>query len=239
MATIYGTNSNDFLHGTSGSDILYGLNGNDWMYGHEGNDTFHGGAGVDSYVGGAGDDIFYIENTGGETAIEGSNQGTDKAYASVNFTLPTNVEWLILTGNGYLGIGNNQSNSMEGNSSGNYLDGKGGNDGIWGFGGNDIIVGGNGKDVLYGGSGADRFDFNNVTESPANSNRDIIADFNRSQGDKIDLSGIDADLTQPGNQAFTQGIYSAGILTGDVIGGADIQIQLTGAPTLLATDIIL
>lgn len=239
MATIYGTTSDDYLHGTSGSDIFYGLHGNDWMYGHEGDDTFYGGPGADSYVGGTGNDIYYIENTI-DAIYEGSNQGSDKVYSIFNFTLPANVEWLILQGPAIYGYGNSLNNSMEGNGFANSLYGMDGNDGIWGFGGDDFLSGGNGKDVLYGGNGADIFDFNNVSESPVGTNRDIIADFNRLQGDKIDLSGIDADLTQPGDQAFTLGTYSSGILTGDVIGGADIQIQLTGAPTLdLLVDIIL
>lgn len=244
MATIYGTNSDDFLHGTSGNDTLYGLNGNDWMYGHEGDDTFYGGAGVDNFMGGTGNDIYYIENTGGETIYEGLNEGSgDKAYVSIGgYTLPAYVEWLILTytAGSTFAFGNSLNNSMHGNDFANDLYGMDGNDGIWAFGGNDYLLGGNGRDILYGGSGADRFDYNSVSESPADTNRDIINDFNRLQGDKIDLSGIDADLTQPGDQAFTQGTYSSGILTGDVIGGADIQIQLTGAPALdLGVDIIL
>jgi Ca2+-binding RTX toxin-like protein len=243
MATINGTNSDDFLHGTSGDDTLNGFNGNDWMYGHEGNDIFYGGAGVDNFDGGTGDDIYYIENTGDETIYEFLNGGNDKAYVSFsNFTLPANVEWLILTYTAASGFvfGNSLNNSMEGNDFANDFYGMDGNDWINGFGGNDFLTGGNGRDVLYGGSGADIFDYNWVSESPADTNRDIINDFNRLQGDKINVSGIDADLTQPGDQAFTQGTYSSGILTGDVIGGADIQIQLTGAPALdLAVDIIL
>jgi serralysin len=32
---------------------------------------------------------------------------------------------------------------------------------------------------------------------------DVVADFNRGQGDRVDLSGIDANIVASGNQAFT------------------------------------
>ncbi len=65
------------------------------------------------------------------------------------------------------------------------------------------MVGGVGKDQLAGGLGADQFVFTNRLDSGAGAaGRDIITDFNRAQGDKIDLSAIDANLRLAGNQAF-------------------------------------
>lgn len=75
-------------------------------------------------------------------------------------------------------------------------------DNLSGFGGNDTIYGGGGADVLSGGKGADRFVFKAVSESRG-FNTDFIQDFSRSQGDKIDLSKIDARTGVKGNQAFT------------------------------------
>jgi hypothetical protein len=78
--------------------------------------------------------------------------------------------------------------------------------------------------------------------------------FRRTDGDRIDLSTIDADIDgAPGNQAFhfvPGGIgdaftgadgelrFSGGLLQGDVDGDrtADIEIRIVG--TLLAADII-
>jgi Ca2+-binding RTX toxin-like protein len=71
-----------------------------------------------------------------------------------------------------------------------------------GFSGNDTIAGGGGADTLSGGKGADRFVFKSMSDSRG-SNTDYIQDFSRSQGDKIDLSKIDARTGVAGNQAFT------------------------------------
>jgi Ca2+-binding RTX toxin-like protein len=75
-------------------------------------------------------------------------------------------------------------------------------DSLSGFNGNDTIAGGGGADFLSGGKGADRFVFKSVSDSRW-SKIDTITDFSRSQGDKIDLSKIDAKTGVAGNQAFT------------------------------------
>ena len=71
---------------------------------------------------------------------------------------------------------------------------------------------------------------------------DRYADFNEAEGDRIDLSAIDADLLAAGDQAFTpigtevafNGIaaelrFNGGFLEGDVNGDAvtDFRIELT------------
>ena len=108
--------------------------------------------------------------------------------------------------------------------------------------GNDTLTGGADQDSLEGGIGADRFDFNSASESPSGGLIDHILDFNRLEGDKIDLSTIDANVLLQGNQAFAAAQLSynaAGILTANVLFGADIQINLVGAPALnFAADII-
>jgi Ca2+-binding RTX toxin-like protein len=71
-----------------------------------------------------------------------------------------------------------------------------------GFNGNDTLAGGGGADWLSGGKGADRFVFKSASDSRG-SNNDVITDFSRSQGDKINLSKIDAKTGIAGNQAFT------------------------------------
>ncbi|HEX8308115.1 MAG TPA: cadherin domain-containing protein [Allosphingosinicella sp.] len=134
--------------------------------------------------------------------------------------------------------------------------GMAGADEIYGEGGNDVLVGGDGADKLSGGLGKDQFAYNNVSESTAGS-LDLITDFSRSQGDKISLSGIDANSLLSANQAFTfigtsafsnvagqlRFETSAGITTvfGDVNGDgvADLQIQLSGAVPLIASDFVL
>jgi Ca2+-binding RTX toxin-like protein len=87
---------------------------------------------------------------------------------------------------------------------GDRIDGAAGNDVLDGGGGDDLLVGGLDADILVGGAGADTFQFNSVNESPfgINIKHDAISDFNPLDGDKIDLSGIDADTGLPGDQAF-------------------------------------
>ena len=66
-----------------------------------------------------------------------------------------------------------------------------------------LFQGGGGRDVTTGGAGRDLHDFDRVQDSPAGAaKRDVITDF-ATGFDKIDLTGIDADITVAGNQAFT------------------------------------
>jgi Tol biopolymer transport system component len=71
--------------------------------------------------------------------------------------------------------GSSSGDILSGNSSANILDGQGGNDVLDGRGGNDLLIGGTGADtfVYAVGGGIDR-----------------IADFNRGEGDRIDLTGV-------------------------------------------------
>ena len=65
--------------------------------------------------------------------------------------------------------------------------------------GDDSLGGGAGADMLTGGAGADSFVFIDVTDSVPGA-QDTITDLDRR--DVIDLSRIDADITQDGDQAF-------------------------------------
>lgn len=64
--------------------------------------------------------------------------------------------------------------------------------------GDDHLNGGAGEDVLIGGEGKDIFVYNSIDDSG-----DVIVDFNREQGDCLDLTAVDADVHQNGHQAFT------------------------------------
>lgn len=74
-----------------------------------------------------------------------------------------------------------------------YVDGGSGNDVLKGEGQNDTLVGGMGKDTLTGGKGADHFVFSNGDTGDGTTNADVISDFKRSEGDKIDLSLTDVN----------------------------------------------
>ncbi|MGO4386909.1 cadherin domain-containing protein [Microvirga sp. 2YAF29] len=99
--------------------------------------------------------------------------------------------------------GNIGRDKLSGGAGNDKLYGNGGNDQLLGGSGNDKLQGGLGADRLTGGSGADTFIFKSVAESTmGTSGRDTILDFSTRQKDKIDLSGIDANTTKAGNQAF-------------------------------------
>jgi Ca2+-binding RTX toxin-like protein len=124
--------------------------------------------------------------------------------------------------------------------------------------GNDKLVGSAGTDTFLGGAGADRFQFNLVSDSVVGPKADKIADFSHAQGDKIDLSAIDADTVLAGNQAFSfigNGLFThhagelrfaitspttttiAGDVNGD--GVSDFHIVLSGTIALTAADFVL
>ncbi len=77
------------------------------------------------------------------------------------------------------------------------------NDTLNGGAGSDILVGGAGRDELTGGSGADTFRFYAASDSNDPAKPDRIRDFSSSEGDKIDLSLIDANTILGGNDTFT------------------------------------
>jgi Ca2+-binding RTX toxin-like protein len=120
--------------------------------------------------------------------------------------------------------------------------------------GRDVITGGGGADRLSGGTGADRFVYNAVSDSKTGvKNRDTITDFNRSEGDKIDLSKIDADPKRRGNQKLSfigskqftgkagEVRFSGGILEVDTNWDkkSDMQIVLSGVKDFQSSSLIL
>jgi len=126
-----------------------------------------------------------------------------------------------------------------------------------GLAGNDTLIGGLGKDSLTGGVGADVFKFKSVNDSSALPKQaDIITDFKHAQGDKIDLSAIDASSVSPSDQAFT--LIIAATFSADATGqlrfdaktstlygstnadaAPEFAIVLSGLKTLVAEDFIL
>ncbi|OKH29180.1 calcium-binding protein [Chroogloeocystis siderophila] len=106
MATINGTSGKDTLTGTQFADTIFGFAGNDLLRGLSGNDTLNGGAGVDVLNGGLGNDTYIIDNTL-DIINESPNAGIDTVRALRNYTLGTNLENLVLTGNSAInGTGN-------------------------------------------------------------------------------------------------------------------------------------
>ena len=149
--------------------------------------------------------------------------------------------------------GNDGNDKLSGGTGTDELYGGAGNDYLSGGGGNDLLEGGTGKDTLDGGAGADDFVFSSTGEAGKDSSRDVINDFSHSQGDEIDLRGIDASTKASGNQAFSfigskdfsgkagQLQYENGIVAGDVNGDkmADFHIEIANHLGLVAGDFLL
>ncbi len=117
--------------------------------------------------------------------------------------------------------GTSKADDLAGGNGNDRLYGKSGNDMLRGEDGNDYLRGHAGSDILIGGKGADRFDFNSVSESRGGS-ADIIragdgaAAFEgvgKRSGDRIDVSGIDANTGKGGNQTFDFGGTGKGDLS--------------------------
>ena len=207
---IEGGFGDDDCYGGSGFDQIYGGFGDDELFGEADQDYLYGGAGSDALRGGAGDDVMrgddgndaYEVTEINDHVIEGFGNGFDTVYSSVTYTLPADVEELRLFSTDIInGTGNELANNIVGNIAANVLSGMAGNDAIFGDAGSDVLIGGLGRDTLSGDADADRFDFNSPKESVKGANCDQILDFSHAEGDRIDLSGIDAKKGH-GNQAF-------------------------------------
>ncbi|MDV2998654.1 MAG: hypothetical protein N5P05_000260 [Chroococcopsis gigantea SAG 12.99] len=152
------------------------------LIGNNGNNVLNGQVGADTMVGGLGNDYYYVDN-GTDRVIENLNEGNDTVKAIISYTLPNNVENVILSGTGnFKGSGNSLNNRIIGNDANNNL---------FGDNGNDFLSGKNGRDTLTGGNGNDVFLFNSKTEGS-----DLITDFSVSNDTiQIKASGFGGGLT--------------------------------------------
>jgi Ca2+-binding RTX toxin-like protein len=121
--------------------------------GNSADNTLDGGAGADTLYAGAGNDAYVVDNAG-DQVIENAGEGNDSVYASVDFRLQANLEYLILQGGaGLQGYGNGLANALYGNSGNNLLDGDIGGDSMYGGAGNDAYVVDNAGDIVIENAG--------------------------------------------------------------------------------------
>lgn len=206
-------------------------------------DALLGGIGDDSIGGAGGDDV--ILGQGGDDKLSGSS-GNDFVDGGMGDDLIRGVAGAdTIQG----GAGDDK---MLGDEDDDFVSGGSGDDSLRGDEGDDTVVGGSGKDNLRGGDGADLFVFEDVGDSVA-TGRDRVLDFDRTEGDVIDLSAIDA-IVGGGEDAFTVVAAFTGAagelflrddgnlqkVFGDVDGDglADFTLIVDGAP-LAATDFVL
>lgn len=272
-----GEAGDDLLRGGAGADLIYGGTGNDDIRGGDdrdaiagdaGNDRVYGGAAADLIFGGAGDD--WLSGDAQDDLITG-DAGQDQIIGGDGFDT-------LAGGDGHDRLrGGAQADVLAGENGNDYLQGDAAPDTLFGGAGRDILFGGTsadllqgeagndylrgdlGADVLFGGGGSDMFMFRTFEDSKTNaSQRDRIVDFTRGE-DRIDVAGMDADRTRPGNQAFDFKGYSVfdgvdrigdvhirqvpgGVMAEvdvDGDGDADMAIYVQGVGTLGASDFIL
>jgi Ca2+-binding RTX toxin-like protein len=114
--------------------------------------------------------------------------------------------------------GHGGNDNLYGGYGDDSLEGGNGNDYLSGGDGNDTLVGGMDNDVMYGWAGADIFRFTSITDWWGIG--DTIGDYHWWEGDKIDLSGVDAkaySFWSPstwGDQAFAWKGNSGGATLG-------------------------
>ncbi|TAL26769.1 MAG: type I secretion C-terminal target domain-containing protein [Alphaproteobacteria bacterium] len=219
---------------TSGGHTGTGNGLNNSLTGSSGDDTLIGGLGSDKMFGNAGNDVYFVDATAdGVTESLSVGGGTDTVHSTVNWTLGSNVENLILEGTALKGTGNGLANIITGNSSVNTL--SGGN-------GNDTLDGGMGADTLIGGSNIDVFVF---TAATMDGSSDIITDFRLSQFDKLDihdlLTGFDAltSVVTDFVQITQVGTTSVLSVDGNGTGAAFVQIAVLNATTGLTDELAL
>jgi Ca2+-binding RTX toxin-like protein len=146
-AALLGTSNagNDLITANSGADSLVAV----------GNATLISGTGVDSLVGGTGNVLFLVNNAA-DTVNVGASHGSDTIQTASSYTLPTNVNTLILTGSANLtGVAITGNNSLLGNA---------GNDSLVAGSGRDTLIAGSGVDTLVATSGTDWFVINNASD---------------------------------------------------------------------------
>ncbi|WP_309802521.1 calcium-binding protein [Methylopila jiangsuensis] len=229
VENVIGTNYNDNIRGNGDYNYIFGGAGNDVISGGAGGDNLDGGLGVDR--------LDYSRSDAAVTV----NLATGEASGG------------HAEGDQFQGF-----ESLEGSGYADRLTGDAGVNRLFGGYGADRLTGGGAGDSLYGGTGADRFIFTDVADSRSSSGRDVIYDFKRSEGDRIDLSGIDASISAGGNQAFSfigTTAFSSGVqgqlnyrafdgylmvygdINGDKVG--DFSIQVLNVASLAASDFVL
>lgn len=234
---VFAGEGDDDLFGDADDDVLYGENGDDWISGGLGNDLLDGGFGNDTVFGGDGDDIFIGRRDDGDDEYDGGDGIDTLDLGSLNEDVDVDL------GSGIAGRG-----SVTGTQSG--TDALYSIENVTTGSGNDTITASNAVNVIDGGDGNDVF----VFSSAAAADGDTIVGFET--GDKIDLSGIDANTGTTGVQSFTLVAGQANapgqigishesrddgdftVVTGNTSGGdePDFRIEIAGSHTLNGSD---
>lgn len=210
--TLTGGSGNDRLYGDLGNDSIEGGRGNDVLSGGDGDDILLGSSGRNRIIGGNGNDAITAGN-GRDKIIGGEGNDTISAGNGTNKLIGGNGLDVLVSGNGHdrlkggngndtisAGAGNDKifggnhndvlnggdgADRMKAGTGADFIFGGVGTDTIYGGSGSDWIEGGLGSDIVKGGNGADVFVFNSAAEAG-----DTIRDFNRNDGDLLDIGDL-------------------------------------------------
>jgi Ca2+-binding RTX toxin-like protein len=238
---IYNINTNNGINVDMASGVVTGLDssvGIDTLRSIEGiqgtnfNDTYVAtGFSNGSTNAGSNGTFNIFQGNGGNDTITG-NGNTQLQFTNATAGVNINLSTGIVSGNGSVGtdtitggvfnvLGSNNGDAIIGTASADTLNGNAGNDTINGAGGNDTLTGGVGADTfVYSiGGGAD-----------------IVNDFNRGEGDKIDVTGVPGifELSDIQSHASQQGLNTVI----DFGGGNTITLNNIAVGSLVATDFV-
>ena len=122
------------------ADVIVGTQGPDVLEGTPEADSINGRGGADTMMGLGGDDEYFVDDVD-DVVLEGAGEGFDTIKSPITFSLPIQVENLLLTGTDAInGTGNGLDNRLTGNAANNTLNGGGGDDRMLGKDGNDTYI---------------------------------------------------------------------------------------------------
>jgi Ca2+-binding RTX toxin-like protein len=223
---VTGSQFNNTLTGGAFADTLMGGAGFDVLKGGLGNDVLDGGADADQVRGEGGDDRIIYDAA--DTVIDGgAGRDTLVLNTAATVNLGNFSTSQIIGGAAY--VSGFEDVDASGATAGVKLNGSAFNNTLIGGSGADALAGGAGFDTLTGGAGSDLFVFGAFNSGDV----DKITDFSHAQGDRIDLSAIDAvagGVDDPfafiGQTAFH---HVAGEVRYDVAaGGVTVQADVNG-----------
>jgi Ca2+-binding RTX toxin-like protein len=196
----------DWMHAAS-TTALDGFAGDDHVYSGSGANRLDGGSGKDwiSYTGSnagvqvdLGGTFTTDDGVTGNLVAGGWAQG-DIINGFENLQGSHHADWLWgSSGNNSL-AGENGADTMYGGAGFDRVMGGMGNDHMGGGAGNDVLAGGTGADSMWGNSGADTFYFGSSLDIAIGSGWDIIKDFNKAEGDRLDFHNFGPDLHLAGH----------------------------------------
>jgi beta-glucanase (GH16 family) len=161
---------------------------------------------VDTFIGGSGSNIYYVESSS-DIIQQAASAGIGTVYAPVNYTLPANVQDLILTNANTFGTGNSLNNIIEAENTGQVLNGGGGDDVLVGGPGHDtyVLKVGAGSDTIYNFQSTDKIQlpgygidvFSQIESDSKQVGADTLITLSSSQS--ILLKGVQASSLTAGN----------------------------------------